>query len=198
MSEQGDDAVRAGRLRLLAVAAVFVVPVLVAVAWYFAAPRLAPGGSAHGSLIEPARPLEPFEVPRANGDPFGLDDLRGRWTLVHVIGDACEAACRERVHYTRQIRAALGEDRLRVQRVALAHDGAGTRGLASILDAHPYLTVLESPAGGPLRRQLPEADASTVLLIDPHGNLMMRFRGSVEPSDILDDLEHLLKLSRIG
>lgn len=199
MDQQADGGSRSGRLKLLAVAAVFVVPLLVAVAWYFAAPHGAPGGSPHGRLIEPARPLEAFEVARAGGaEAYTLERLRGRWTMIHVLGARCDPACRERIRDTRQIHAALGEDRLRVQRLVLAPDGRDTRGLASILGAHPQLTVLASPAQGPLRRQLPEAAATTVFLVDPHGNLMLRFDAGVTPSEMLDDLEQLLKLSRIG
>lgn len=188
------------RWTLLAVAALFLLPPLAAVAWYYLAPQTAPPVAAHGSLIDPARPLEPFELARPRStEPFTLAELRGRWTLVHVVGASCDEACRERLYYTRQIHTALNEDQDRVQRLLLAANGRDTDGLTGVLAEHPRLTVLAAGADDPLRRQLPDdLDDASVLLIDPLGNLMLRFGPEVEPKGILEDLEKVLKLSRVG
>lgn len=192
---------RRGRWQFLLILALFVVPLLSAVAWYALAPGVAPAPAVHGTLIHPAQPLEAFEIdPPAEGDEaFTLDDLRGRWTLLHVIDGDCDAACGERLYYTRQIRTALGRDRQRVQRVALAASGARTTGLAPLLSQHPQLRVVDAAGNNALRRQLPaDLDAATVLLIDPLGNLMLRFGPQVRPDGVLEDLEKLLKLSQVG
>lgn len=190
-----------GRWQFLLIVALFTVPLLTAVGWYALAPKSAPAPAVHGMLIDPARPLEAFELPAGEDepDPFTLDDLRGRWSLVHVIDRACDTVCGERLYFSRQIHTALGRDRQRVQRVVLARSGARTEGLAPLLPEHPRLRVLSMAEERPLRRQLPDdLDAGTVLLIDPLGNLMLRFGPGVEPDGILEDLEKLLKLSQVG
>lgn len=199
MRPVSEDISRAGRRHLLLIAALFVLPLLAAAGWYFAAPQLAPAPSVHGTLVDPARPLEPFAAPVSDGGRYTLDDLRGHWTLVHVLGANCDASCRGRLHDLRQVHTALGEDRIRVRRVATAARGRETPGLAGVLDAHPRLTVLRAGRDGPLAGQLP-ADAAddTVFVVDPLGNLMLRFGPEVAPAGMLDDLEKLLKLSRIG
>lgn len=192
---------RRGRWQFLLILALFVVPLLGAVAWYALAPGAVPAPAVHGTLIHPAQPLEAFElaITEDGDEAFALDDLRGRWTLLHVIDRDCTATCGERLYYTRQIRAALGRDRQRVQRVVLAPAGERTPGLAPLLAEHPQLRVVRAAVRGPLQRQLPaDLDAATVLLIDPLGNLMMRFDPNVEPDGILEDLEKLLKLSQVG
>ncbi|MEX1080470.1 MAG: hypothetical protein WD382_03655 [Halofilum sp. (in: g-proteobacteria)] len=198
MATSSNEAVAAGRRRLLLIVAVFAGPLLVASAWFAIAPETVPRGGMNGDLIEPAQPLEAFEAPRGNGESYTLDDLRGHWTMLHPVKSECGDRCRERLYDTRQIHDALNEDRIRVRRVAVASEGRATGGLASVLDEHPRLTVLTQPDGGELERQLPPTPAGTVLLIDPLGNLMMRFSPAAEPSGILDDLEHLLKASRVG
>ncbi|MCL0239188.1 hypothetical protein, partial [Escherichia coli] len=35
-------------------------------------------------------------------------------------------------------------------------------------------------------------------IIDPHGNLVLRYEPNVKGKDLLNDLRHLLKLSNIG
>lgn len=198
MPNKGNEEIRRSRRRLLLIVAVFAAPILVAMGWYALAPRLAPAAPAHGQLIEPARPLEPFAVERAGADPYTRADLRGHWTMVVTLDGRCGERCRDRLYATRQIHDALGEDRIRVRRVAIAPNGAETGGLREVLRQHPRLTVLAQRGHGEFARQLPDAPTGTVFLIDPFGNLMMRFGPEATADGILNDLERLLKVSRIG
>ena len=59
-------------------------------------------------------------------------------------------------------------------------------------------TRIESAAG--IGAAFPAAGAITnhIYVIDPLGNLMMRFPRDPDPSRMLEDLQRLLKVSRIG
>jgi hypothetical protein len=47
--------------------------------------------------------------------------------------------------------------------------------------------------------QFPSTDLShSVYVVDPLGNLMMRFDARQDPDGLLDDMKKLLKLSHIG
>ncbi len=198
-SEGGTEPHWDGRIRLIGVAAVFIVPGLVAVALYFSRPHWIPEPQSHGELIDPAKPLTAFEVQRDDGKAFDLSQLRGHWTLLHTVGAECDADCRRRLTASRQIHDALAQDRVRVRRLALASRGPETRGIARVLAQHPRLTVLSDGPGGPLWRQLPGPQRdTTIYLIDPHGNVMLRFSREVSPDAILEDVEHALDISRIG
>jgi hypothetical protein len=196
-NEPHSRATWSSRWKFVALVMLFVGPVMLAVGLYFMADVFQPATDSHGDLVEPAQPLEPFSARTITGADYDLAALRGHWTLVHVIDADCGAECRERIHYTRQVRDALGHERIRVRRLALVPaDGAGLE-LAALLPEHPDLTVIHS--GGGLETQLPENRADgTVFLVDPLGNLMMRFDANVEPAGILDDLKQLLRVSRIG
>ncbi len=190
---------RAGQWILIGLFALFFAPLLIAVGWYALAPGYAPPASPNGQLIDPPQPLEPFSVRATGGKTLDLDGLRGRWHLIHVVGDRCDPACRERLYQTRQVRDALGDDRLRVVRLAIAAGGGGAPGLAAVRDQHPRLRIVDAARADGLLRQLPEQGSGpSVLLVDPLGNLMMRFPPGLAPNAMLDDLEKLLKLSRIG
>lgn len=190
---------RMGRWTLTGLFALFFAPLLLATGWYAFAPGYTPPSTPNGTLIDPARPLEPFRLQSGDGGTLTLDGLRGQWNLVHFVAERCEEACRERLYETRQVRDALGEDRSRVRRLIVAGGGQGTPGLDDIIEEHPRLVIMRGDGRGEFGRQFPaERGNDTVFLVDPVGNLMMRFAPELPPGDMLEDLEKLLKLSRIG
>ncbi len=58
------------------------------------------------------------------------------------------------------------------------------------LDLRPFIPSIKPPV---TRTGLPQ-----LWIIDPHGNLVLRYDPSVKGKDLLNDLRHLLKLSNIG
>ena len=106
----------------------------------------------------------------------------------------------------RQTRLLLAEDMSRVQRVFVAEAGCCDREF--LAREHPGLIVLTAQAGD----AAPRPDAARawidgfprtagephVFIIDPLGNLMMRFDLRQNPKGLKSDLEKLLKLSHIG
>ncbi len=190
---------RIGRWTLVGLFALFFAPLLFAMGWYALAPGYTPPSASNGTLIEPAQPLEPFRLESGTGETLTLDGLRGQWTLVHFVPKRCDEACRERLYETRQVRDALGEDRSRVRRLIVAGAGPSTPGLRDLLEEHPRLVVMQGDGRGDFGGQFPaDGGNGTVFLVDPLGNLMMRFAPGLPPGDMLEDLEKLLKLSRIG
>jgi hypothetical protein len=66
---------------------------------------------------------------------------------------------------------------------------------------YPGLITLEPPASerAALLAQFPAAErAATLYIVDPRGNLMMRYDERANPRGLHEDLEKLLSLSHIG
>jgi cytochrome oxidase Cu insertion factor (SCO1/SenC/PrrC family) len=188
--------VRRSRWLLAGLFGLFFAPLALAALWYGFVPGWAPKTVPNGQLIDPPQPLDAFQVASASG-PLTLDELRGRWSLVQFVGGECGPACRQRLHATRQVRAALGEDRTRLRRIAVTAAGTATPGLEGLLAAHEHLRVVTNARA--FARQFPaERGPASVYVVDPHGNLMMRFGPGITADAMLDDLERLLKVSRIG
>ena len=59
------------------------------------------------------------------------------------------------------------------------------------------MLVASIPPGMALPAQ-PVNDRAHIYLVDPNGNVMMRFPAASEPRRMLKDLERLLKASQIG
>ena len=178
---------RSGRSTLVGLAALFFLP-LAAAFWLYYSGGWRPAGSTnHGELISPARPLP------------AADTLRGKWTLVYVVDGPCTAECRKALWTMRQTRLLLAEDMDRVQRVFVA--GAGCCEPDFLEREHPGLRRVapDDPAAKVWLVEFPRTPGRDFLyIVDPLGNLMMRFDVAQDPKGLKADLEKLLKLSHIG
>jgi len=205
MTDTDALAVRRGRRRLLALAALFFVPLAVAFWMYYAPGGWRPSGDASkGDLIDPARPLPELAVPTMDGPPTGAEFLRGRWTMLYVGDGLCDDRCRKALYLTRQTRIALNKDMDRVQRVFLVTDRCCDR--AFLAQEHPDLVVarVDDATSARLLEPFPTYDgvsvaaAGRIYLVDPLGNLLMSYAPAAPEKALLTDVKKLLRLSHIG
>src|SRR3972149_4610726 len=185
---------RPGRRKMLAIAALCLAPFIAAViAYFYWQPQ---GGMNYGDLI-PARPLIDPPLRHLDQRAFRLSELRGKWILLQLDQADCAAPCRAKLYNMRQVRLAQGREMERVERVWLILDEApletqlmreydGTRMLRAA--GSPIVAEFPSPAGG----------RGHLYLIDPLGNLMLRFPRDADPRKMYKDLARLLRASRIG
>ena len=185
---------QAGRRQFLLVACVFLGPLLVAALLYFPGNPLQPvGRTNHGALLEPIVNVS-TELPESSIHNRG----DGAWLLLYVNNGPCSDSCRGALYTARQSRLMLGKEMDRVKRVFLHGDSAPDT--VFLVEEHPGLITLEdSSLDGLLNKKRPaDLPAGGYFLIDPHGNLVMYFRPDLHPAEMVDDIKHLLKLSRIG
>lgn len=181
------------RGKLLALASLFLLPVVASIlAWKF----LAPAATAnYGELLLPPAQVtrQPFE--RHEGGGFNFGDLGGKWVLVASDSGDCARACIDKLLVMRQVRLALGRNASRVERVFVVDDLRRPAGAA--LEAFPGMVSAITPAG----MSLPPGagnDRAHIYLVDPHGNVMMRWAATADGKHLLSDLQRLLKASQIG
>lgn len=182
------------RSKLLLVVGVFVVPVIAAYLAYFG--WRPAGHTNYGELIPPT-PLQHLDGTLAGGEPLRLDALQGKWVMVHAGPAQCDAHCARQLYLMRQVRLTQGKDQSRIERLWVVTD-AGTPD-ASVVDAHPGLVVWR-PADPAFAGQFPPGGdrAGHIYLVDPLGNLMLRFPADPDHKGMMKDLKLLLKASQVG
>ncbi|WP_054773607.1 hypothetical protein [Methylogaea oryzae] len=111
------------------------------------------------------------------------------------------------MHRGKQVWLRLSKDLPRVRRLLVVDGAMDAATLSAVKDGDDTLMLAQAAPG--LRQSLEQtawrrapgdaADpATTVWLIDPHGNLMMRYSLDYDPHGLLRDLQHLLKISISG
>ena len=177
------NTVRARNLRTVgALAALFLLPLALSFWMYYGVGWHPAGRTNHGELLQPPRPLP-------NAQLFG-----GKWALVYIGAGGCDTACRQALLVMRQTRLSLNNEMTRVNRLFLATGVCCDREF--LQREHPGLAVVpvpNVPAAFPATER-----ASSLYIVDPLGNLVMRYDTRRNPKGLLQDLKKLLKLSHIG
>ena len=182
------------RSKFLFMIGAFMVPVVAAYLAYFG--WRPAGHSNYGDLLKVA-PLQLTAGKTLDGTPYNLGALRGSWVMVHVGEGSCDAACAQQLYLMRQIRITQGKEQSRIERLWVVTD-SGTPA-AALLRAHPGLHVWR-PTDAAFFAQFPavQSPAEHVYLVDPLGNLMLRFPAQPDAKRMMKDLNLLLKASQIG
>lgn len=194
------------RRTLFLLLAVCIAPVL---ASYFTYYVVKPKGAAtnYGTLIEPQRPIpSSLAVRNDEGQIIAMPTLKGKWLMISVDASACDGRCLQKLYYMRQVRETQGAEKDRVEAVWLRTDDqpvpeairkayGGTQ--FYVAEAHALADWLPVDAGGAVANSDDGID-DHIYLVDPNGNLMMRFPKNPDPSKIKQDLTKLLKWSGIG
>lgn len=188
-----------GRLKLLAIALLCSMPFLLA---YFAFYVVRPHGEASfGALIVPARPMPAASATGLDGAAVPLATLKGQWLLIKVDGGACVQDCQKQLLLLRQLRLTLAKDMERVDWLWLISDAAPVDATLRSGLQQDRATVLRLAPQMLQQWLLSDTTVtlqSSIFVVDPMGNAMMRFPVQMDTAGAAKarrDLEHLLRAS---
>ncbi|MBL4583212.1 MAG: hypothetical protein JKX83_01215 [Pseudomonadales bacterium] len=122
----------------------------------------------------------------------------GRWGLV-MIGDHCDTACKAQLILMQQVHKALGKEFGRLQSIWLKGDAHELFPVAAENTSNrPMPNEVTAELANWLADNKLPANDNSIWLIDPNGNLVLRFSPGTDGRDILTDIQFLLKASKIG
>jgi hypothetical protein len=202
-----DKQVARGRWKLLAVLAVCAAPLIGS---YFTYYVIKPKGGVtnYGALIDPrAHPIPAMASTTLGGKPATLDNYKGKWIMLKVGPSECLQDCQDQLFAMRQLRTMQGKEMERIERVWMITDDQPLDTV--LMRVNDGTRMLRAPAAVvekwlPLEATAADKASDHVYLIDPLGNLMMRFPKGAVSSDtekvkkVHKDISKLLKASAIG
>jgi hypothetical protein len=187
-----------GRWKLLAIIAICAAPVIASYLTYYV---IKPSGRTnYGVILDPrAYPMPALGSTALDGKPRSLDAYKGKWIMLQADGAACQDKCKKKLFDMQQLRLMQGKEMDRLERVWLVTDD---QPLETILmreyDGTRMLRVKPGALKGWLPVERNTAISDHIYMIDPLGNLMMRFPKDADPNKVKKDIDKLLKASSIG
>lgn len=186
------------RWKLYLVIAICASPLVFSYLAYYV---IKPGGRTnYGTLLDPRDyPMPVLHSVLLGGPATELDAYKGKWIMLQVSSGNCLDTCKKTLTNMRQIRLIQGKDMDRIERVLLVTDQAPieTQLLREFDGTHILRADVKAVQGW-----LPVDAGSSVedrlYLIDPLGNLMMRYSVDADPNKIKKDITKLLYASSIG
>jgi len=131
--------------------------------------------------------------------------MRGKWQLVYLLPESCDARCQGALFNLRQVPQAMGAEQERIISLVLV-SGQGDTGLPSAEQVQAGgSTVLAAPDPVLAQIRALEFGAQAIYISDPQGNVMLAYplvegqtQVLAQGKDMLRDLKRLLKVSKIG
>ena len=176
-----------GRLQLILILLVVLGPMMLATGMYKLNFWVPDGRVYHGEMIGDGKSLADLGVQ--------ADDQR--WQLLVSAPKDCAVDCQQLVYLARQINIGLGRDASRASHAVASVQPLSGAWLDKVEREYPQLQryVLDAMRYGAVS---PNRSEAQLWIVDPHGNLVLRYDPQVNGKDVLNDLRHLLKLSNIG
>ncbi len=180
------------KVKLSLLLLVLMSPVIASYLTYYIWTPTGKGNYGELQTITPM-PIENFQsVDNSNA----LEQIKGKWTLLTIDSGHCEQSCKEKLYFMRQIRLMQGKHMDRISRVLVINDLATVskeirqeyQGTVVVKKDEQFIEKLPNKVG------LNES----IFLLDPLGNLVLRYPANANPKGVMKDLDRLLKASNIG
>jgi cytochrome oxidase Cu insertion factor (SCO1/SenC/PrrC family) len=181
------------RRTLILLVVVMVAPIVASYLLYFSNVR--PGSVNYGELLE-VKPLAGNALNQSDKTIFRIRQLRGKWALISIDSGRCDEVCRKKLYYMRQVRTIQNTEKERIERVWLIDDDQAPS--ADIVKEYPGIWLINAKDSD-LLKELPAKESvhDHIYVVDPIGNLMMRFPKDPDPAKMAKDIKRLLKVSQL-
>ncbi|AEJ00278.1 putative transmembrane protein [Nitrosomonas sp. Is79A3] len=184
---------KSNRRKLLLLLALMCAPVVISYALYFLDYK--PESKHYGDLI-PIVKVTGKATNQVDNTILRMKDLHGKWVLVTIDSGHCDEACQQKLYFMRQVRLVQGKQKHRIERLWLINDDViPDAELVKEYEGTFFAKAQDSEILGFIETK--EIQTKHIYLIDPMGNLMMRFPENVDGTKMGHDIKRLLHVSQL-
>ena len=191
MTTPAPPTLKASRLKLLAIMAVFALPIIAAGVLTFTGWQ--PSGKGYGQPIQPQRNFvdEHLRVPLADGGDYAWrDPSEPRLTLVALAGPGCAARCFDTLSGMAKAWVTLNRNQKRLRLLYVGDAPADPGRLAAVKS---YWT-LGHDVQGKLQAFRPQSpDSVSALLVESNGTALAYYPAGFDGTGLLRDLHKVIK-----
>ncbi len=158
----------------------------------------------HGELLNPIIHISDLKLKNKDNEFIPENELTYKWRLISFVGSDCNQQCEKRLYDTRQIHTSLAKNQNRLLRM-FVHLQPASEALSNliakehedVIQVYGDVDVIKDMFGRNIREDAGINNNETYIM-DPRGNVMMRFTQDQPNKEFLHDLKKLLKASQIG
>ena len=186
-----------GQFKLIIIMSIFILPFFIA---YFMLDNYSPGKSYsttnYGDLVKPITNISNTVI-NDNNNEKSLP--KGKWLLIYYANTQCGEECLHNIYLMRQVNTALGKNMDRLQRLFLSDKVLDENTEINLLRAYPNLILIKNKPNKihGLIKGISD-NKNSLLLVDPLGNVILKYDSNFDGKKLLKDIKKLLKLSRVG
>lgn len=176
----------------------FVAPVVLAYVMFFFGS--VDSFTNKGEILNPVVDISALKLNDENDTPIPIKTLTYKWRLISFIGSDCDKACNARLYDSRQIHKSLGKDQHRVLRMIVHLQAPSDELKMLIKNDYPDALIVygDEKVISVALGETAKIEQNEIYIMDPMGNIMMRFTQEQPNKDFHKDLKKLLKASQIG
>ena len=157
-----------------------------------------------GNFSVPLVSIKDVNRKSVDGQIGDCSDKKPKWRLISAGDQECSDQCRELLYLTRQVHISLGKYSRRFERLYISLDQTmGAEVLEFLKLNHPFLKVIHgdekefesmlAKTSTPFYKQ--DIKTNRAYLVDQQGFAMMSYDLSHKGTEIIEDIEHLMKYS---
>ncbi len=184
-----------GRKAFLLINFLFFGPLAVAILIYATGGWRPDGSTENGEFLWPPATIPDITLQEAT-DRDPRKHLRSIWSVLYAGPGECAELCKSRLIDARQMRLSFGKDASRIQVVFLVDSGFVDKSYITV--EHPRLQVVAAGDATEQLAVLENYQPGEMYIVDPQGNVILKYSPDISVADMKKDLKKLLKLSQIG
>ena len=193
MSNEVIQRAKSNRRKFLLLLALMSAPILISYALFFIDYR--PQSKHYGDLI-PIVKVSRKGTNVADNTIIRMKDLHGKWVLLTVDSGNCDEICKNKLYFMRQVRMVQGKEKHRIERLFLVNDKIQPDSeLVKQYEGTYFVNAAESEILDLIETK--DVQTKHIYLIDPIGNLMMRFPENIDGTKMGHDIKRLLHVSQL-